>query len=71
MVKDLNNKKLFGASITIIVAIFVIIAFLYSGLISQNNAEAKAIDTYATTESVDYLSDSMNNFSLNLLFTNL
>ena len=44
---------------------FVIIAFFYSGLYSKpNNAQARAIDIYATSESVDSLSNSMNDLNI-------
>ena len=67
MVKKLINKKLYGISLTCIVAIVIIIALFYSGLFSPlNNVQAKAVDTYATSESVIYLSDAMNDFSFNM-----
>jgi serpin B len=62
----LKNREIFGISLTFIVAVIIIIAFIYSGFFPTNNIQAKAIDTYATTESVSSLSDSMNSFCLDL-----
>jgi len=62
----LKNKKLFGISLTFIVAIFIIITVFYSGFFPPNNVQAKAIDTYATTESVKSLSEVINDFSFNI-----
>jgi len=63
----LKNKKIFGISLTFIIVIVIIIGVFYSGLFSPlNNVQAKAIDTYATTESVISLSDAMNDFSFNM-----
>jgi len=62
----LKNKKLYGISLTSIVAILIIIAMFYSGFFPPNNVQAKAIDTYATTESVKSLSDAINDFSFNI-----
>jgi len=43
------------------------IAVFYSGFLSPPNIiQAKAIDTYASTESVTSLSDAMNDFSFNI-----
>ena len=47
--------------------VVVIIAFFYSGFFSiPNNVQARAIDIYATSESVDSLTDSMNDFSFEM-----
>ena len=62
----MKNKKLFGISLTFIVAIFIIITVFYSGFFPPNNVQAKAIDTYATTESVKSLSEVINDFSFNI-----
>jgi serpin B len=63
----LKNKKLYGISLTCIIVIVIIIALFYSGLfLPPNNVQARAIDTYATTESVTSLSDAMNDFSFNI-----
>jgi len=63
----LKNKKIYGLGLTFIIVIVIIIGVFYSGLFTQsNNVQAKAIDTFATSESVTSLSDSMNDFSLNL-----
>lgn len=64
--KSLKNKEIFGISLTFIVAVIIIIAFIYSGFFPPNNVQARAIDTYATEESVSSLSDSMNDFSFDL-----
>ena len=66
MVKSLKNKEIFGISLTFIVAVVIIIAFIYSGFFPPKNVKARAIDTYATEESVLSLSDSMNDFSFDL-----
>ncbi len=63
----MKNKKIYGLGLTFIIVIVIIIGVFYSGLFTQsNNVQAKAIDTFATSESVTSLSDSMNDFSLNL-----
>jgi serpin B len=63
----LKNKKIYGFVLTFIIVIFIILGVFYSGLFSpSNNLQAKAVDTFATTESVTSLSDSINYFSLNL-----
>ena len=63
----MKNIKIIGFSLSIIIVILLIITGFYTGLFNPtNNVQAKAIDTYATTESVGFLSDSINNFSLNL-----
>ena len=63
----MKNKKIFGISLTFILVIVVIIAAFYSGLFTPSIIiQAKAIDTFATDESVESLSDSMNDFSLNI-----
>ena len=63
----MKNKKICGLGLTFIIVIVIIIGVFYSGLFTQsNNVQAKAIDTFATSESVTSLSDSMNDFSLNL-----
>jgi len=66
VVKDLNSKEIFGISLTFIVAVVITIGFIFSGLFTPSNIKARAIDTYATTESVSSLSDSMNDFSFDL-----
>ena len=63
----MKNKKIFGISLTFILVIVVIITAFYSGLFTPSIIiQAKAIDTFATDESVESLSDSMNDFSLNI-----
>lgn len=63
----MKNRKIFGISFTIILAIVIILTVFYSGLFSPSDiVKAKAIDTYATNDSVSSLSDAMNDFSLNI-----
>jgi serpin B len=63
----MNNKKIFSMSLTFIIAVIVIVTLFYSGLFSpSNNIEAKAVDTFASTESVTSLSNSINDFSFNI-----
>ena len=67
MVKLLKYKKIHGLGLTFIALVIIITAVFYSGLFSTpNNLKAKAIDTYATNESVSSLSNAMNNFSFNI-----
>jgi len=66
MVKALNKREIFGISLTFIVGAVIIVGFIFSGLFTPSNIKARAIDTYATTESVSSLSDSMNDFSFDL-----
>ena len=67
MVKELKKKKIFGMTLTCILAVIVIFALFYSGFFSSpNNVQAIAVDTYATTKSVASLSDSMNDFSFDM-----
>jgi serpin B len=66
-VNEMKKKKIFGMTLTCIVAVVVIFALFYSGFFSSpKNVQAIAVDTYATSESVASLSDSMNDFSLDM-----
>lgn len=63
----MKNRKIFGISLTFIVAVAVIFTVFYSGLFSNPDiVKARAIDTFATSESVESLSDAINDFSLNI-----
>lgn len=65
--KSLKNNKIYGLILVFIVTVIVIIALIYSGLfIPPINVKARAIDTYATDESVSNLSESINDFSFNM-----
>ena len=66
MVKTLKNKKKFGMPLTVIAAVIVILAFFSGCLSPPNNVQARAVDTYATEESVSNLSDYMNDFCFDL-----
>ena len=67
MVKTLKNNKIFGTTLTCIVAVVIILALLYSGFFSPpSNVQARAVDTFATAESVASLSRSINDFCLNM-----
>ncbi|MEJ2279281.1 MAG: hypothetical protein P8Y70_16300, partial [Candidatus Lokiarchaeota archaeon] len=63
----MKNRKIYGISLTFLVVIVIIITAFYSGLFSNPDiVKARAIDDLATNESVDSLSDAINNFSLNI-----
>lgn len=64
----MKTKKMIGISTVCIVTVVVIFAgLLYSGFfLPSGTTQARAVDTYATTESVDSLSDAMNGFSFKM-----
>jgi serpin B len=64
----MKTKKMIGISTVCVVTVVVIFAgLLYSGFFLPTvNTQARAVDTYATSESVDSLSDAMNGFSFEM-----
>lgn len=64
----MKNKKIFGLAFVVIVAILIVFATLiYSGFFtSTDSVQARAVDTYATKDSVETLSDSINDFSFDM-----
>jgi serpin B len=62
----MKNKNVFGLVLTFIVVLILITVFFSGIFIPSKNLQAKAIDTYATVESVSSLSNSMNDFSYNI-----
>ncbi len=68
LVEYMKIKKISGITIVFFTVIILILAGLfYSGFFSPSPpVQAKAIDTYATEESVQTLSEAMNDFSCEL-----
>jgi len=63
----MKYKKIYGIGLIFIVAIIIITAVFYSGLLTPTNiVKARAIDIYATPESISSLSNAINNFSFNI-----
>lgn len=63
----MKYTKIFGISLTCIVAAVVLLAMFFSGIFSPPIiTRVRAIDTYATTESVSDLSMGMNEFSFDI-----
>jgi len=64
----MKTKKMIIITAVCIVTLVVILAgLMYSGFFfSSGNIQARAVDTYATTESVDSLSDAINVFNFEM-----
>jgi len=64
----MKTKKMIVITTVCIVTLVVILAgLLYSGFFfSSGNIQARAVDTFATAESVDSLSDAMNGFNFEM-----
>ena len=64
----MKNKKMIGITTVFFVVIILVLAgLMYTGFFSPPyHAQARAIDTYATEESVKTLSDAINHFSYEL-----
>ena len=64
----MKTKKIIALTSVCIVALIVIFAgLMYSGFFfSSGNIQARAVDTFATAESVDSLSDAMNGFNFEM-----
>ena len=60
----MKNKKIFSLIISFFVIVIIITAMFYSGLFNPKDLQVRAIDTYATTESVSSLSDNINDFRI-------
>ncbi len=68
LVRFMKTKKMIVITTVCIVTLVVILAgLMYSGFFfSSGNIQARAVDTFATAESVDSLSDAMNGFSFEM-----
>ena len=62
-----SKKKITFIVVCLVIIILISTALMFSAFFSMSNiVKARAIDTYATSESVDSLSDSMNSFSFEM-----